>query len=182
MAIPAGIGVIDTLIGFPHGDMKEAYAFITRQTKDRQSTEEFAFPVEYMFKQVPEKDMLDIDDPVAVTLAEMDRWGIERGLIGVARAMEWRRTPSSATRTGSSPPPAATPTRGWRGSASWSGCTRPRDSSRGRFPGRYLPAGGDQRQEDVPDLRQVRGAGHPDLLHGRSPGSALEVRRSSTSS
>ena len=86
MAIPAGIGVVDTLIGFPHGDMKEAYTFITRQTKDRQSTEEFAFPVEYMFKQVPERDMHDVDDPIAVTLSEMDRWGIERGLIGVSES------------------------------------------------------------------------------------------------
>lgn len=86
MVIPAGIGIIDTMIGFPHADMKAAYAFIARQTKDRQSTEEFAFPVEYMFKQVPERVMQHIDDPVAVTLAEMDRWGIERGLIGVGEA------------------------------------------------------------------------------------------------
>ncbi len=83
MGIPAGIGIIDTLIGFPHTDMKEAYAFITRQTKDRQSSEEFSFPVEYMFKQVPEKDMPGIEDPVGITLTEMDRWNVERGLIGV---------------------------------------------------------------------------------------------------
>ena len=31
----------------------------------------------------------------------------------------------------------------------------------GVLPGRHLPPGGDQRQEDVPDLRQVRGARHP---------------------
>jgi uncharacterized protein len=82
MSFPSGIGIIDTLIGFPHRNMNEAYAFITRQTKDAQSREEFSFPVEYMFKDVPEKK-LDTDDPVAVTLSEMDRWGIERGLIGV---------------------------------------------------------------------------------------------------
>src|SRR5215472_9598666 len=83
MTFPPGVGIVDTMIGFPHGDMKKTYAFITRQTKDRQSTEEFQFPVEYMFKQVPEKELVDADDPVAVTLSEMDRWGIERGLIGV---------------------------------------------------------------------------------------------------
>ncbi len=86
MALPAGIGIIDTLIGFPHDDMKAAYAFITRQTKDRESAEQFAFPVEYMFKQVPEKEMLDVDDPIAVTVSEMDRWGVERGLIGLGDA------------------------------------------------------------------------------------------------
>jgi predicted TIM-barrel fold metal-dependent hydrolase len=82
MGMPNGIGVVDTMIGFPHRDMKQVYAFITRQTKDRQSREEFAFPAEYMFKDVPEKD-LDADDPISTTLHEMDRWGVERGLIGV---------------------------------------------------------------------------------------------------
>ena len=83
MSFPGGVGIIDTMIGFPHHDMKETYAFITRQTKDRQSAEEFEFPVEYMFKQVPEKDLRDFSDPVAVTLAEMDRWGVDMGLVGV---------------------------------------------------------------------------------------------------
>jgi predicted TIM-barrel fold metal-dependent hydrolase len=36
-----------------------------------------------MFKQVPEKDLLDVNDPVAVTLSEMDRCGVEWGLVGV---------------------------------------------------------------------------------------------------
>jgi predicted TIM-barrel fold metal-dependent hydrolase len=83
MALPSGIPIIDTMIGFPHHDMKATYAFITRQTKDRQSKEDFEFPVEYMFKQVPEKDLIDASDPIAVTLGEMDRWGIEMGLIGL---------------------------------------------------------------------------------------------------
>jgi len=83
MAIPSDIGIIDTMIGFPHKDMKETYRFITNQTKDRQSKEEFAFPVEYMFKDVPEKRLVDSDDPIGVTLREMDHWGIERGMIGV---------------------------------------------------------------------------------------------------
>lgn len=83
MAFPQGIGIIDTMIGFPHGDMKETYRFITQQTKDRQSKEEYDFPVEYMFKDVPDKQLRGTDDPISLTLHEMDRWGIERGLIGV---------------------------------------------------------------------------------------------------
>ena len=55
MSMPSGIGVIDTMIGFPHPDMKETYRFITEQTRDKESKEEFDFPVEYMFKDVPEK-------------------------------------------------------------------------------------------------------------------------------
>jgi predicted TIM-barrel fold metal-dependent hydrolase len=84
MPMPAGIGIVDTMIGFPHRDMKDVYAFITRQTKDRESKEDFKFPVEYMFKDVPEKKLVESDDdPISITLHEMDHWGIEKGLIGV---------------------------------------------------------------------------------------------------
>jgi hypothetical protein len=82
-----GFTVIDTMIGFPHADMAEVYRFITTQTKDRESREGFQFPVEYMFKDVPEKQLTgSSDDPVAVTLREMDRWGIDKGMIGVGDA------------------------------------------------------------------------------------------------
>ena len=84
MGMPTGIGIIDTMIGFPHRDMKEAYRFITSQTRDKESKEDFEFPVEYMFKDVPNKGLRDVDDPVATTLREMDLWGIEKGLVGLA--------------------------------------------------------------------------------------------------
>jgi predicted TIM-barrel fold metal-dependent hydrolase len=83
MALPEGIGIIDTMLGFPHQDSKELYRFITRQTKDTESREQFQFPVEYLFKDVPNRELTGSPDPVAVTLHEMDLWGIERGLIGV---------------------------------------------------------------------------------------------------
>ena len=81
--MPTDVGIVDTMIGFPSPDMKETYSFITQQTKDRQSKEEFEFPVEYMFKDVPDKELTRSDDPVAITLAEMDHWGVEKGMIGV---------------------------------------------------------------------------------------------------
>jgi hypothetical protein len=83
MGMPKEVGVVDTMIGFPHPDMKEAYRYITRLTKDVQSREEFGFPVEYIFKDVPGKELEGSADPIAVTLGEMDRWGVELGLIGV---------------------------------------------------------------------------------------------------
>ena len=83
MVMPRNIGAVDTMLGFPHRDMKEVYRFITRQTRDTQSKEEFDFPVEYMFKDVPDKALQDVDDLIAVTVREMDLWGIEKGLIGV---------------------------------------------------------------------------------------------------
>jgi predicted TIM-barrel fold metal-dependent hydrolase len=84
MDAPFDVGIIDTMIGFPAKDMKAVYAFITKQTRDRQSREEFEFPAEYMFKNPPDKSLKDVPDPVAVTLGEMDRWGVEKGMIGVA--------------------------------------------------------------------------------------------------
>jgi hypothetical protein len=81
MAFPPGAPVIDTMIGFPHEGFAQ-YDFIRRQTRDRSSKEEMEFPVEYIFKGVP-KD-LPTDDPIAVTLGEMDKYGIERGLVGVS--------------------------------------------------------------------------------------------------
>lgn len=83
MVMPTDVGIIDTMIAFPEEDLHSRYAFITRQTKDRESRELFRFPAEYMFKDVPEASGAG-SDPVNVTLGEMDRYGIERGLIGVA--------------------------------------------------------------------------------------------------
>lgn len=70
------------MIGFKAVDVRAQYEFIRKQTRDRESLEEFTFPVEYMFKDVP--GAIDEDaDRVALTLTEMDRFGIEKGLIGV---------------------------------------------------------------------------------------------------
>lgn len=79
MGMPAGIGVIDTMIGFPADDFS-MYDFIRKQLKD--GSDSLDFPVEYMFRNVP-KHLYGTPDPVAVTLHEMDRFGIEIGMIGV---------------------------------------------------------------------------------------------------
>ncbi|MGB9248538.1 MAG: amidohydrolase family protein [Mycobacterium sp.] len=77
---PVGLPVIDTMVGFPHEGSAQ-YDFIRKQTKDRESKEDFEFPVEYMFKDVPKG--LSTDDPVSLVLAQMDRFGIEKAMIGV---------------------------------------------------------------------------------------------------
>lgn len=81
MAGPVGLPVIDTMIGFPHEGTAQ-YDFIRKQTKDRESKEDFDFPVEYMFKDVPKG--LPTDDPVSLLLQQMDRFGIEKSMIGVS--------------------------------------------------------------------------------------------------
>lgn len=80
MAMPSGIGIVDTMIGFPAEDFA-MYDFIREQLKDPSA--KFDFPVEYMFKQVPKELYGSTDDPVKVTLDQMDKYGIEVGVIGV---------------------------------------------------------------------------------------------------
>jgi predicted TIM-barrel fold metal-dependent hydrolase len=79
MVMPTDIGIVDTMIGFPAEDFK-AYDFIRAQLKDPSA--KFDFPVEYMFKNVPKELYGSSKDPISVTLHEMDRFGIEIGLIG----------------------------------------------------------------------------------------------------
>jgi len=79
MGPPTGIGIVDTMIGFPAEDFSQ-YDFIRAQLKDPSAT--FDFPVKYMFRNVP-KELYGSADPISVTLHEMDRFGVELGLIGV---------------------------------------------------------------------------------------------------
>ena len=78
--IPSNIAIVDTMIGFPAEDFA-MYDFIRKQLKD--GSTEFDFPVEYMFKQVPKDLYGSTEDPVKLTLNEMDKYGIEVGVIGV---------------------------------------------------------------------------------------------------
>ena len=83
MAMLEGIGVVDLMIGFPFADKKQVYANLQAGLKDSQSTEEFAMPVEYMFKGIPD-EAEEGSDPIEYTIAEMDRWGIDKGLFGLS--------------------------------------------------------------------------------------------------
>ncbi len=80
MTMPKDIPIIDTMISFPMRDKKAQYKFITDQTKDAESKGDFEFPVEYMFKDVPDEHTSD-EDPIEVTLREMDKYNIVKGLI-----------------------------------------------------------------------------------------------------
>ncbi len=91
MAYPTGVGVVDGMIGFPIRNRDQVYARLRRAAKDRESKEEFAFPAEYMFKEVPEA-AAEEEDPIGVTFAEMDRFNVETGLFGLSPdALEGQR-------------------------------------------------------------------------------------------
>jgi predicted TIM-barrel fold metal-dependent hydrolase len=78
--MPTDIGVIDLMIGFPHVDAKQVYEYMQPALKDEDSAKA-EFPAEYMFKEVP-NHLEQEQDPVAVTLAEMDKHGVATGLVG----------------------------------------------------------------------------------------------------
>jgi predicted TIM-barrel fold metal-dependent hydrolase len=82
MAMPTDIGIIDTMIGFPSRDRREVYKFLAPHLRDKESKEEFHFPAQYMFKDVP-PDLEDNVDPLAVVLDNLDRFGVDKAMIGV---------------------------------------------------------------------------------------------------
>ncbi|MEI2697120.1 MAG: amidohydrolase family protein [Microthrixaceae bacterium] len=95
MAMPTNVAIIDTMIGFPSTDRREIYKFLAPSLRDSESIEDFKMPAQYMFKDIPG----EIDegvDPVAVTLDNMDRYGVEKGLINVGSTV--REEPRRAIR------------------------------------------------------------------------------------
>jgi len=81
MPMPSDVGVIDLMMGIPSGDPKRWYDFLRTQLLDRESREDFEFPAEYMFHDVPK---VTFDDPVTFLVGEMDRHGIAKAMIGVS--------------------------------------------------------------------------------------------------
>ncbi|MGZ6950972.1 MAG: amidohydrolase family protein [Acidimicrobiia bacterium] len=78
-------GVVDTMMGMPASSAERKskhYAQMNAGILDKEAREQFAFPAQYMFKDVP--DHGDVDDPVALLIAEMDRFNITHGMINVA--------------------------------------------------------------------------------------------------
>jgi uncharacterized protein len=93
MAMPTDVGVIDLMLQIPERPKRDAYRFLEAGLRDAESLEQFEFPAEYMFRNVPEELPADAD-PVDVVLREMDRFGIERAMLGLGdpeqRNAVWR--------------------------------------------------------------------------------------------
>src|SRR5262249_30281544 len=82
MPMPSDIGVIDLMIAPPFRDAKRTYQFLRANLRDRESLEDFEFPAQYMFKDVPHPE--PGEDAVRFLLNQMDRHGIEKGMLGVS--------------------------------------------------------------------------------------------------
>lgn len=87
MSFPTSIGVVDVYIGFPSSQKGRIVDRHRARLKDSASQAMSTHPAEYMFRDVPEP--IDADrDPVEVTLSEMDRFGIEVGIVGMVAGAE----------------------------------------------------------------------------------------------
>ena len=82
MGMPGNIGIVDTMIGFPHEDMKEVYRFITRRPRTPSPRKTSTFRSSTC-SRTSRKGSPRGRRPGRVTLREMDLWGVEMGLIGV---------------------------------------------------------------------------------------------------
>ncbi len=81
--MPSDVGVVDCMIGFPSARAARRFDFLKPQLRDEESASSHS-PISYMFKDDDPNRVTEEDDPVAVTLAEMDRFGIAIGLVGLA--------------------------------------------------------------------------------------------------
>jgi predicted TIM-barrel fold metal-dependent hydrolase len=86
MAMPS-VGVIDLMMSIPGEDNSEWYEFIKPLLMDQESRDMFKMPAQYMFKDIPQTG--GKDDYVAYTVGEMDRYGIQRSMLGLSdRSLE----------------------------------------------------------------------------------------------
>ena len=152
MAMPADIGIVDTMIGFP------GRRFQNVRLHPRAAQRPFGevrFPGRVHVQERAEGVVRTSKDPISVTLHEMDRFGIEIGLIGAGGEVATKALKDHPDRF--VPMGDVDPNRGMDGI---------RDMVRqyetygvrafGAFNCGLQSAGRDLRRADVPDLRQVR--------------------------
>jgi len=82
MPIPSGLKAVDLMMNIPDGDPTGWYEFIKPLLLDEESRKVFKMPAQYMFKNIPE--IGEQEDYVAYALAEMDKWGIEKAMLGIS--------------------------------------------------------------------------------------------------
>ncbi len=81
MSLPPDIAIIDTMLGIPSAERDHWYDYMKPLLLDAESREMFSMPAQYMFN-VP--DLKDVEDGLAYTLEQMDRFGIDKAMIGIS--------------------------------------------------------------------------------------------------
>ncbi|WEK42049.1 MAG: amidohydrolase family protein [Candidatus Sphingomonas colombiensis] len=81
MPMPKDIKIIDCMLGIPEAENRDDwFQFFRPLLKDAQSLDQFAMPAQYMFKDIPETGK--VDDFVSWTVDQMDRFNIQKALVG----------------------------------------------------------------------------------------------------
>ncbi|MEP6103874.1 amidohydrolase family protein, partial [Parasphingorhabdus sp.] len=81
MGMPTDIGIVDCMLGIPEAeDRSEWFESFKPLLKDEESRKMFSMPAQYMFKDVPQTGK--VDDYVSWTVDQMDRFNIEKALVG----------------------------------------------------------------------------------------------------
>ena len=119
MAMPTDIEIVDLGIGFPYTSVDQkmhAYDFFRANLKDAQSQQEMEFPVQYIFKGVP--DVVDEGtDVVEWVLEKMDAFNIRIARVGLQRERD--RGAASAPRPLRASACRSTRTTSWARSVRW---------------------------------------------------------------
>lgn len=82
MPFPEDIGVIDLMLNVPDPDDREWYRFLEPLLRDEASRNFQKMPAEHFFRHIPE--IAAQDDYVAWTVAQMDRFGIDKAMVGIS--------------------------------------------------------------------------------------------------
>ena len=80
MSFPKQQKVIDLMLSVPSEDRSGWYEFMRPLWMDKESRNMFKMPAQYMFKHIPELE--GVEDYIAFTVAEMDKYNIERAMLG----------------------------------------------------------------------------------------------------
>jgi predicted TIM-barrel fold metal-dependent hydrolase len=82
MPIPNGLRAVDLMMNIPDGDPAAWYEFMKPLLLDEESRKVFKMPAQYMFKDIPQ--IGDQPDFVQYAIDEMDKWNIERAMLGIS--------------------------------------------------------------------------------------------------
>lgn len=81
MAMPTDIGIIDCMLGIPESEHRaDWFDSFKPMIKDAETLKQFSMPAQYMFKDIPQTGA--VDDFVQWTVDQMDRFNIDKALVG----------------------------------------------------------------------------------------------------
>ena len=96
MPIPAGLRAVDLMLQIPSDDFRSKYEFLKPLLLDKESREQFEFPAQYMFKDIPttrrSDDYVGIGgDRVAQTERPADAQHSAAGVVHIERLFQGQR-------------------------------------------------------------------------------------------